>query len=123
MTKISLIMICSNEGRFLKPTVTVLEHMIHEAAQNSLQAELLLVLNKAEPITKEYLYEHAPDWATLKELNEDQISSAKNAAVKLATGDFITFVEPDELVSLNWLWSAYEHIMSFSQPTILHPAA
>ena len=47
------------------------------------------------------------------------VSATKNAGMKIATGDYITFVDPDDFIDLNVFEKCIESIIKYNNPDIL----
>ena len=85
-------------------------------------AELLIVLDSADSFTCSIFSDAEENKRTRVIYTdfEDQ-GKARNCAVAEANGEYIAFLDADDLWSNNWLIDAYEMIQAKGDNTILHP--
>ncbi len=100
--------------------------MAVEQAQNTagLCVEWLLILDPAHEETRQSVEAHIPAFARIIETQTHNSALARNAGVLASKGEFTTFVDTDQLISINWLSAAHQFFLSSRQRRlILHPMA
>jgi len=73
--------------------------------QNYNKFELILVDDGSTDLTKSILENYSKEYSRIKIITKDngEVSSARNIGIKYATGEWITFVDADDVLSSNYL--------------------
>lgn len=112
--KISLIFACYNVSKYLKELYQLL---ITQPYQN---IEIIFVEDCSTDNTKEILRSFTDKRVKLIENEINQGASiSRNKGIKLATGDYIGFPDPDDLFEDNWLIEVADVINSYSPQVIV----
>lgn len=82
----------------------------------------VIVVNDGTPdksmnIVKEYAIQHSNLHIIEKE--NGGVSSARNAGIKFATGEYLTFVDPDDWIAQDSLWKAYDCLQNDITPDVV----
>lgn len=87
----------------------------------SVPYEIIVSIDNGTPDTLNYFESIRRDYnIRILEVNFKDLSQSRNSATKEANGRYITFIDADDLMSANWLDTAYK--LALSQPeTIIHP--
>ena len=100
---LSVILTAHDETLVSGPTMQSADAAIAVARAAGLVVEALIVLDNATPECTAWFSQPALDHWDRITLSEGDLGRARNAAVKIARGAFIAFLDADDLVSENWL--------------------
>lgn len=120
---ISAIINLHNEGLIAHNSLRSLCDAAAVARASGISVEILVVADRVDSPTKEYVAMVNHMEANVIEVDHGDLSSARNAGVKLSTGQNISFLDGDDLCSDNWLIKAYETRQKKGPLSILHPEA
>lgn len=83
--------------------------------QNYNKFELILVDDGSTDLTKSILENYSKKYSQIKLITKDNggVSSARNIGIKHATGEWITFVDADDMLSSNYLSNLIKPIAEF----------
>ncbi|MGF6425634.1 glycosyltransferase involved in cell wall biosynthesis [Bradyrhizobium elkanii] len=93
------------------------------AQSKGLLVEIFCVLDKSSPLTSEII----STWATKHEharvldVQFGDLGLARNSGVATASGEWIAFVDGDDLWGENWLTAAHQAALAEPRSTIWHP--
>ncbi len=119
---ISLVITAHNEGLLAHRSVNSAISAIAYAALNNIEVELMAVLDNPSNATKAYFNDNQDLFNCVYEVDFKDTGPARNYAVKKALGEYIAFLDADDLISQNWLLDSYKFItQSQNANTILHP--
>lgn len=111
--KISVIIPCHSETTWLRRAIRSVRKQIE-----SPDTEILLVADKASPETYSEIAAAAEGIAYI-EVNYGDLGLSRNAGVRAARGEYVAFLDADDIFGCTWLRSAYE--FAKTHPGILHP--
>src|SRR5690606_2712572 len=110
---ISVIITAHREGLVAGPTLRSVQDAIdHIACSMSKSAEIVVVLDRADEITRSILCDSAIPISRAIETDEGDPGQARNRGVDIARGRYVTFIDADDLWSFNWLTEAYKLLES-----------
>ena len=118
---ISAILIGHSEGWMLYPSILGMLRAIQRAENLQLSVEMIVILDRPDEITEEYAQANCPPDALIIHIDKGDLAEARNHAISRAKGDYIAFLDGDDLWSLNWLTDAYTECKNSKQPLICHP--
>jgi glycosyltransferase involved in cell wall biosynthesis len=123
---VSVIMNIHREGVLLNATLNSLERMLSYSTEFNLKLELLLVLDDSDDQTKEIIskfvqYADVDISMVIIDVTHKNLSLARNSGASAASGDFLCFLDADDLYSKNWLINAYKIAKKHGNKTIVHP--
>lgn len=96
---------------------------IDETARMGLAVEWLVVVDSPDQPTREYLQRHLPDNATLIDVEFRDLGAARNRGTDAATGQYVAFIDSDDLWSPNWLTEAHAFaVRQTDRDFVLHAA-
>lgn len=114
------------EGRLLRPTLRSAAAAISAAVAAGTTSELLIVCDNADRAT----LEESRRWQSrndltfsirILEVSLGESGAARNAGAGAAAGEYVSFVDGDDLVSENYFASAVDVLREATGPAIVHP--
>lgn len=120
--EITAIITASKEGSLAVASIRSFEKSVEFANKNGLKVEKIYCLDNPTEITSQIFANllNPNEWKSLSFTYADQ-GKVRNAAVLSAKGEFIAFLDADDLWTEDWLVSAYEFSKSFDYDVIVHP--
>ncbi|MHB8885622.1 MAG: glycosyltransferase family A protein [Methylovirgula sp.] len=108
MIAISAILTAHREGLLIGPTLQSYDEAIAIARTSGLSVEPIIVLDRSDSLTKS-MCENGRGRGYKIIVNDDgDPGLSRNRGVKESQGEFITFLDGDDLWSANWLVNAHE---------------
>ncbi|MGQ3670840.1 glycosyltransferase family 2 protein [Xanthobacter sp. TB0136] len=118
---ISIILTAHREGLLAGVTGRSAQAAIQQAAHKGLQCEVLVVLDRADDLTRQVLEQVFGTSAQYVVSDTGDPGQARNHGITQANGTCATFLDGDDLWSENWLVAAWE--MCTQRPdAVLHSA-
>lgn len=121
MHKVSCILNGHNEGAQIGHALKSIQENKLSAEKQSIDFELLVVLDSASKETLKTVEAYQIKDMKIAEVNFQDPSKSRNFGVNNATGDFIAFLDGDDLFGSNWIPKAIETSLSTQKKTIVHP--
>ena len=125
---VSCILNLHREGNILIPTFRSIARMLHFAQQQGVACELVIVLDKADRHSRRLAIEAqagvlAGFPSRVCEVENGDLGRSRRDGVAQACGDYVAFLDGDDLYSENWIADAYLAAQSEGSgtPTIYHP--
>jgi glycosyltransferase involved in cell wall biosynthesis len=120
---ISIITNCHKEGDLLGLTIGSLSIAIENAKKMGLEIEWIFVFDKVDKATRSTFQRCAPKSVKICNTEFGDPGLARNIGVQASTGQFVTLVDGDDLVSPNWLLAAHDFaIKHLDEQIIYHPS-
>lgn len=118
-THITVILALHHEGPLAHRTLKSVLRSAQFARGRNVCVQILLVLDRPDAVTTSFLAER---WSELETITTDfgDPGPARNAGILRARGEFIAIVDGDDLISENWLFSAWD-VNRKDDSLILHP--
>lgn len=104
---VSAILTAHREGLMAGPAAQSLKVAVAQAVAQGISCEILVVLDRADSLTRRVLQEAFQDQARFIETDTGDPGQARNAAITAAQGMFSCFLDGDDLWSENWITAAY----------------
>jgi glycosyltransferase involved in cell wall biosynthesis len=112
MPRFSIIITCYNQDKFIRDSVS------SALAQNYTDKEIVVVDDGSTDESKKILEEYR-DAIKFKDLeNNEGACAARNWGASLASGDFLVFLDGDDLL-LPWALNVYSRIIDLKNPKLL----
>jgi hypothetical protein len=118
--QVSAIMTGHREGVISGPSISSFREAIGHARARGITVEPIVVLDRPDALTRT-MFADAGEWAakvTVADFGDPGMS--RNYGVSLASGEFVTFLDADDLWSFNWLVAAYDFCVQQGRPIIAH---
>ncbi|MFL9907894.1 glycosyltransferase family A protein [Paraburkholderia sp. RL17-337-BIB-A] len=111
------------EGLLAQPSLRSLSKAAAVARSNGLRVELLAILDKPNPLTKEVFDEFARNEPELRIeiVQHGDLGFSRNSAVENARGKWIGFLDADDIWGEDWLVRAYVAAEADPRKVIWHP--
>lgn len=108
-TKLSIIITAHNEGLLAHKTMLSVERATSYLETNGITYELLISIDKGDSCTTSYFkqYQKKHNKVVVCEWNFGDLSSSRNATIKIAKGNITAFLDADDLISANWFLEGY----------------
>lgn len=116
---ISAVMTVHTEGYLSGVSINSVLKAMEYASTHSLNTEFIVVLDKPDKLTKEFIAD-LDVFSVMEEVEFGDQGKARNHAVGLCSGDYIAFNDADDLWSENWLVEAHK-LVSQNPNYIVHP--
>ena len=110
MVDVSVVITAHAEGLLAGPAcVSALAAMEYARLERGVVCEVVVVLDRADTLTREVISESLFE-SPVRYLVTDtgDPGQARNAGVRGASGEFVTFLDADDLWSKNWISEAFE---------------
>ena len=121
---ISLVVTVHREGILLHKTILSLLASAKSLELKDIPYEFIINLDNPDDATRDYVKRWASDRRfTIETVSFGNPADNRNDAVKKAHGEYIALMDGDDLISENWILSAYHLLKKQSKPTALRPAA
>lgn len=110
------------EGRRCEPSILSAIAALGRATQAGIETELLLVLDRADDATTAIAADlGAEASARLVHVDFGDLGLARNSGVDHARGNYIAFLDGDDLWGDEWLLRAHQMISTVQGRVVLHP--
>ena len=108
------------EGLLAGPSILSFLEAVEHARQAGLEVETLVILDKPDPLTRALFAENPVGSRDIIITEYGDLGLARNRGIQEAHGDFVGFLDADDLWSDNWLTAAYSYSASQLKPFVAH---
>ncbi len=123
MTDISAIAVFHHEGPLALPALASMARAVSVAREAGLAVEALAFLDRPDRLTRKAL-DSAGAWLDrIDEVDFGDLGSVRNAGAEMASGEFLAFLDGDDLWGEQWLSSAWNSASAHPSPgeSVWHP--
>lgn len=121
MSDVSAILTGHREGMLAGASLRSLVDAVAHARAEGLVVEVMVVLDKADDPTRTALGVASDLGARVREVSYGDHGLVRNDAVQHADGDYVAFLDADDLWSENWLVEAHRLCATAPGEVIAHP--
>lgn len=122
MTTVTIVVNFHREGLFAGPTLTSLQDALISARAAGVDTEVVLVLDRVDDVTRQIVLQAASWSHSFHETHFGDPGLARNFGVEQASGEYVTFLDGDDLWGDNWLVQALAFCAKQHTPIIAHAA-
>jgi hypothetical protein len=121
MADISAIVTAHCEAIMLGTTLRSLIEAAEHAEQSGLTVERLVLLDRPDRTTRGMVVDRPEIGLRVVEVDFGDQGKVRNTAVQEASGEFLAFLDGDDLWGFNWLTDAIKIARQDAERTIVHP--
>jgi hypothetical protein len=119
---VSVIVNAHREGRLAHRSLRSAQLCLQHAAEHGIRCELLAILDRPDDETVRYFSEKRSQFTVVDQTDFGDPGLARNRGAGLTRGDWIAFLDADDLFSRGWLTKAYETAtVSGKTEVVVHP--
>ncbi|WP_140984189.1 glycosyltransferase family 2 protein [Asticcacaulis tiandongensis] len=121
MTDITAIVNLHNEGQMARASLVNLKRAAEFARQSGLTVEIIAALDRANPETVALAEDMSDTHLRCVYFDHGDLGRSRNNAVEVAQGQWIAFLDGDDLWSENWLTEAHACASADPRFIVWHP--
>lgn len=120
---ITAIVNAHKEGLLLKPALDSVWACFEAARERGLTTELLVAMDRADALSVEIVSDSVARFPHVRvvPMNHGDVGHARNQAALLAEGEYVAFLDGDDLWGQTWLADAYAMASADERELVLHP--
>ncbi|MBX2881885.1 MAG: glycosyltransferase family 2 protein [Granulosicoccus sp.] len=109
------------EGHLIYPTIRSVKRAIEYARSSGLKTEFLAILDRPDTDTRSIVERELKGYGKVHVVDEGDLGLARNIGARRCQGEYIAFVDGDDLWSQTWLVDAFLLCSSRADETVIHP--
>jgi len=119
---LSVIVTFHNEDYLVGATIGSLVEALELTTKKGISTEVCFALDKASPTTDRLVKTHAIELGiTVLEFKFGDQGLVRNACVENVKGEYVAFLDGDDMFGYDWLWRGWEVAVSAPSSVIVHP--
>jgi hypothetical protein len=120
MTKITAVLNAHGEGLLAGPSLASFCEARTHARNNGIDVQSIFVLDRPEPLTRATIEQAGVEDVAVYETDFGDPAGSRNFAATKGTGEFIAYLDADDLWSVNWLTAALEFCKRQRERVVAH---
>jgi glycosyltransferase involved in cell wall biosynthesis len=117
---VSVVVTAHREGRLLHRTLRSVWRSLGRASARDISAELIIVVDKPDDATLEYL-ETVHGRAVVEHTQFGDPGQARNHGARIAAGRYVAFLDGDDLMGSDWISGAFHYAESIREECVYYP--
>ena len=118
---VTAVFITHREGWVAYPSLKSMTIAKQHAEKNGISVEVIVILDKTDTITETFILANSPTDTRFEYIDEGDASASRNHAISIANGEFVSFLDGDDLWCANWLTEAFCIGSISKQQEVYHP--
>lgn len=118
---ITAILTAHREGLLAKASLESLKLCARHARNAGFTVEMIAILDRPDSITRALLAQYGADGVEVSEVDFGDPGMARNHAIDISVGQYLAFLDADDLWGTNWLTMAAHAAQKRPEPIIWHP--
>lgn len=119
---VSVVLNLHAEGDLAHPSLRSFQLLVERTRANGVMLEALAVLDDPDPRTREIVEQYAESFDAIHTVSLRDLGQVRNAMVEASSGEYVAFVDGDDLWCEDWLIASFRSARSESQEQIVwHP--
>lgn len=112
-----------DEGYLIHKTIRCVLTCMEKVVEGGYNYEIIINVDRGDDVTVNYLKRYENDSRFLILYSDfGDLGLSRNNITKKAKGEFLAFIDADDLVSYNWYIEAIKYLKKVRKELILHPA-
>lgn len=121
MVNVSCVVNAHKEGNLIYATLQTVKLACAYAQECGLSVEVHVVLDKPDAVTEHIVTREVSDIGTIHVVNFGDLANSRNYATKECNGEFITFIDGDDLWCESWVVDCFLAAQKLPDNVVLHP--
>ncbi|MDR6818103.1 glycosyltransferase involved in cell wall biosynthesis [Neorhizobium sp. 2083] len=118
---ITAVLNAHREGLLALPSLESLDRSVKNAVEAGYHVETIAILDCSDALTQAIIRNSCHENYRIIETDFGDLGLARNCAIEAATGDFVGFLDADDLWGADWLTKAAAIAQTRDDPVIWHP--
>lgn len=108
---LSIIVTAHREGLIAHKTMRSIERAIHQLTSAAISYEVIISIDRGDQETVNYFTNYRTLPIKLHQWDHGDLAGSRNSAIKKARGQFVAFIDADDLMSKNWLHDGVQELL------------
>lgn len=118
---VTIVLNAHREGSLAHASVESARAAAEHARRSGLEVEMLVVLDRPDAETRSYFNEYVRSQIPVHEVEYGDLGLSRNHGVAHAAGEFVAFLDCDDLWGKHWLEKAVRFSRAYGRNCICHP--
>lgn len=121
MVDVSCIVNAHDEGHVIHPTIRSVKRAVNYAESCGLEVDIHIVLDDSDDLTISVVESALEGVGAIHAVSYKDLSTSRNHARNESAGEYLAFIDGDDLWCHTWLVDAYMNSMRVEMPVVFHP--